>query len=254
MTAFTRTPFGELVGQNEQVRAILSQAKALASQAAAKRKIPTAHDGMQWERINSRIGNKKIGSALHHEIYDLSADGRHVLLCCRSVEGSKYGIKTTSKQYFILHKHGTGVRVEEANKNIAAKAAKQAGDGIGLALDILAGKAKLTSNAEIRKGFKIVTRDDMGNLVSVWDGSAWPIGKRRGEKATDTHDGGFYYYRTVEQAIEAARCKGVFQPAMHEQLLVLLEVEASGTEYSLSDGKLCTTYLKPLAVVAEPIL
>lgn len=259
MATFSRTQYGELTAARKgfvvdaEAQSMLNAAMAMAKAAAAKKKIPAAFDNMTWERINSRIGNKRVGDALHHEIYDISEDGKHVLLCCRAVEGNKYGIKTVSKQYFILHKHGTGVRVEEASKAIAAKAAKQAGDGIGLALDILSGKAKLDSSLEIRTGFKVVTRNEAGELVSVWDGSGWPIGKRRGEKATDSHDGGFYYYRTAEEALAAAKTKTIFQPDMHDQELVMLEVEASGNEYRLADGKLCVTFLKPLAIVNENI-
>lgn len=50
-----------------------------------------------------------IGSALKHEIYDVSPDGSQALLCCRKVEAAKLGFKTTSRDYYILAKAGRDV-------------------------------------------------------------------------------------------------------------------------------------------------
>lgn len=247
-----RNEYGALIAHNEEVRAQVAEARDMAAEAASKKKIPASFDSMTWERINSRIGNKRIGEALHHEVYDITPDGKKALVCCRFVEGTKYGIKTTSKQYFIVARHGKGLRITEANKAIAAKAAKQSGDGLGLAIDILEGRAKLaTGLSETRRGFKAVTRDEAGNLVSVWDGSPWALGKTRTECATDSHEGGFYYYATLNECKKAAETKRIFGDARDHDALVFVEVEVSGREYVFCEGKRCVTRMRPIRVVEE---
>ena len=253
---FFRAQYGELLTNPTQcskaARDLLDTARELVRMATSKGKIPAAFDGMSWEKISSRIGYKKTGDAAHHEIYDISPDGKHVLVCYRAVEGTKYGVKTTHKEYFIVHKYGTGTRVEQANKATAAKLAKASGDGLGLAIDILTGKAKPTLlKAQIRYGFKLVKRNEAGELVSVWDDSPWTLGVQRGERATSNHTGGFYYYRTAEEALEAASKNEVFGPMVEHSGLVLLAVESSGNEYRFNSGKLCCTYLKPTSIVNE---
>lgn len=253
---FFRSQYGELLTNPTQcskaARDLLDTARELVRMATSKGKIPAAFDGMSWEKISSRIGYKKTGDAAHHEIYDISPDGKHVLVCYRAVEGTKYGVKTTHKEYFIVHKYGTGTRVEQANKATAAKLAKASGDGLGLAIDILTGKAKPTLlKAQIRYGFKLVKRNEAGELVSVWDDSPWTLGVQRGERATSNHTGGFYYYRTAEEALEAASKNEVFGPMVEHSGLVLLAVESSGNEYRFNSGKLCCTYLKPTSIVNE---
>lgn len=253
---FFRSQYGELLTNPTQcskaARDLLDTARELVRMATSKGKIPAAFDGMSWEKISSRIGYKKTRDAAHHEIYDISPDGKHVLVCYRAVEGTKYGVKTTHKEYFIVHKCGTGTRVEQANKATAAKLAKASGDGLGLAIDILTGKAKPTLlKAQIRYGFKLVKRNEAGELVSVWDDSPWTLGVQRGERATSNHTGGFYYYRTAEEALEAASKNEVFGPMVEHSGLVLLAVESSGNEYRFNSGKLCCTYLKPTSIVNE---
>lgn len=249
-----RDQYGALcVSTQSPAYSIIKAALALATEAAGKGRIPPAVDNMSWQRINSRIGNKRIGSATHHEVYDVSEDGRRALICCRSVEGDKYGIKTTGKDYFIVSRHGKGVRVTVANKAICAKASKQAGSELGLALAIVEGKARLSVGlSEKRHGYKLVTTDDNGSPVSVWDGSPWTLGKARTESATDDHTGGFYYYRTLEQCLAAAAKNATFGPARSHRRLVAIEVEASGNEYTFGD-KLCATRIRPIQIICSTL-
>lgn len=246
-----RDEFGALWADHQDpFRPMLDGAIAMAAEAATKGKIPAAFDGMTWERINSRVGSKRIGEALHHEVYDLTPDGKKALVCVRAAEGTRYGIKTVSKTYFVVARHGRGLRVTEASKAVAAKAAKQAGDGLGLAIDILEGRAKLSAPfSEWRKGFKAVTRDENGSLVSVWDGSRWEIGKTRTEAATNSHEGGFYYYGTLAECRDAADRKDVFGEARDHDGLVFIEVEVSGREFVYEDGKRCVTRMRPVRVI-----
>lgn len=234
---------------------IFKEAVKLVAIAVKGKKIPCESDNMFWEKI--RGSNKMIGFATKHDFFDIKVSKSgvvKVLICIREVEGTKYGQRTTCKDYYLIRKCGNhGVIVEKAKKSIAAKAAKQAGDGIGLGIAILEGKAKLVSKApEIRYGFKLVRRNDNCELVSVWDDSPWSIGVRRGEKATHNHSGGFYYYRKAQDAINAAETNEVFGSDIEHDNLVLVAVEASGAEYILGSNKLCCTYLKPTHIIAEP--
>ena len=253
MSTNHRDEYGALwANHQDPLRPRLDAARAMAAEAAAKGRMPAAFDTMTWERISARYGNKKVGEALHHEIYDISADCKKILVCARSVEGTKYGIKTTGKQYFIVARHGRGLRVIEANKSISAKAAKQAGDGLGLAIDILEGRAKLSSPfSDWRRGYKAITRDEAGRLVSVWDGSFWDLGKLRTERASNDHEGGFYYYATLEECRAAAERNDIFGEFRKHDRLVFVEVEVSGREYQLGYGKRCVTHMRPLRVVEE---
>ena len=248
-----RNEYGALWSpEHDPAAELIRGARAMCGEAAQKGRIPAEFDTMTWERISSKYGNKRIGEAVHHEVYDLGSDGRKVLVCVRAVEGTKYGIKTTSKTYYLIARHGRGLRVAEANKAIAAKAAKQAGDGLGLAIDILEGRAKLAApSAEWRRGFKAVTRDDQGCLVSAWDGSSWDLGKLRTERATENHEGGFYYYATLAECRRAAERNDIFGEHRSHDRLVFVEVEVSGREYHFGTGKRCVTHMRPLRVVEE---
>lgn len=257
-TTLIRDDYGALHALSSTIaeeRAAFLGARALISLAAQRGKIPAEYDDMRWERINSRLGNKKIGHALHHEIYDLT--DRAVLVCCRSVEGTRYGQKTTGKRYFLVARHGRGVRVTEASKALAAKAAKAAGPVLGAAIDVIIGKAAYTAPANrVRTGFKLVARADDGGLVSAWDGSPWTMGKTRTEAATEDHRGGYYYYASADEAIEAAAANDVFGDLRDHRRLVLVEVEASGRHYEHAarhGTKLCASRIRPVREVAVVI-
>ncbi len=139
-TAITRNTYGELV-TTDATRELIRAARELAATAAARGKLPREFDNMSWGRSGKERG-KRIGEARHHEVYDVSPSGAKALVCIRSVEGSRYGQKTTEKLYFIVAKHGAGVRVIEANKAVAAKAAKSTGE-LGQAIEVCEGNAKL---------------------------------------------------------------------------------------------------------------
>lgn len=131
-TPLKRDEYGQLVSTPE-IDTQLNAAYALVTAAAAKGKLPRQFDSMGFEKVSSRIGRKLIGTAINHEIYDIAANGHKVLVCIREIEGTRYGVATTSKNYFIVGKCGTGYRVTEANKARAAKLAKAAvklGDAI----------------------------------------------------------------------------------------------------------------------------
>ena len=246
-----RTKFGEMIATTDETRAFVAAGRELARLAAKAKKIPMEHDGMRWERVNSRLGNKRIGNATHHEIYDVSADMKKALICVRTAEGTKYGISTTGKSYYVIARHGAGVRVSEANKAIAAKAAKSNGEMLGGAIAVCEGKATLAvkSISGKRTGFKLVAIDDCGELVSAWDDSSWALGKCRTEKSTPDHDGGFYYYRDLSECLDAAAKNDTFGYHRTHRRLAVVSVDASGVEYKIGNGKLCVTRLRPVGIV-----
>lgn len=242
-----RDAFGALVTSSVP-ETTLAQAKALIAQALAKKKLPVPFDDMEWYE-QSRRRRYFRGTRREHEIYDIATDGSAVLLCVREVEGDKHGQKTTGKDYFIVKKHGRGASVSEAPKATSAKISKQCPD-LGMALKVLLGKAKLPSLAKTeRLGFKVVRRNDDGQLVSVWDGSEWALGVARREASTPDHSGGFYYYANAETAIAAAEKNEVFGKSREHHNLVLLKVRVLGREYEIGHGKRCATEITPLEVV-----
>ncbi len=246
--AIVRNSYGEITRGD-----VLDAARALVAQAGAK--IPSEFDDMEWGRSGKERGHR-IGEARHHEIYDVNGSGTQALVCVRAVEGTKYGVKTCSKEYFVIARHGRGVRVLPANKAVAAKAAKAAGDTIGQAIEVALGKAKLAVKAtEIRTGYKLLARAECG-FVSAWDGSEWEIGKARIEASTSDHTGGFYYYATLDEALKAAASNDVFGSAREHHKLAVVEVEASGRHYShcaTVGTKLCATKVRPIREVASTL-
>lgn len=246
--AIVRNSYGEIVRGDA-----LSIACALVAQAG--KKIPSAFDDMEWGTSGKERGHR-IGEARHHEIYDVNASGTQALVCVREVEGTKYGIKTASKEYFVIARHGRGVRVLPANKAVAAKAAKAAGETLGAAIEVALGKAKLpVKPVEIKTGYKLLERTETG-FKSCFDGSGWHLGEARIEAATNDHTGGFYYYAGLAEALLAAAANDVFGNANNHHRLAVVEVEASGRHYAhqAEHGvKLCATKVRPVREIASTL-
>ena len=142
-TTLARNSYGEIFAAKQwqpepstpQDCAGLLVAKDLVKRAVKSKKITAAYDDVTFAKKGFD------GDALHHEIYDFTDST--VLVCLRATEGSKYGVKTLSKNYVLIRKHGRGVVVSEASKAVAAKAAKAKPATLGYAIAVLAGKAKL---------------------------------------------------------------------------------------------------------------
>lgn len=260
-TTLIRSEYGELVASpttSAEDRAAYLAAYALVAQAAKAGKLPAAFDDMEWGRSGKERGHR-IGDARHHEIYDFTHSA--VLVCVRSVEGTRYGQKTTDKSYYLVSKAGRGVKVAEANKAVAAKAAKAAGNTLGLAVAVCQGKrpAPTPTCMAQRTGYKIVRREGDG-FVSVWDDSEWAIGKTRIEAATPDHEGGFYFYASLDEAIEQAIERKTFGDAREYHDLSVLECQVAGREFGVGEtdltkilgikaGKRCATKIKPVREV-----
>lgn len=253
MTTLARTSYGDLhiaADTTHEDRDTYQVARDLVALAAKAKKIPGAHDSLKRDRKG-----RWSGFALHHEIYDIS--GATVLVCVRETEGTRYGVKTLSKNYYMIRRCGRGVIVTEANKALAAKAAKSQPAALGYAIAVLSGRDTLAGHVQPkREGYKALTLDDAGRPISVWDASPWPLGKTRIERATDNHTGGFYYYRTIREVIEAAHDNNIFGDARDHKNLVVARVEVSGREIGFTNGatvKRCVTRIKPVEIVASII-
>lgn len=244
----TRNSYGEIVRGDA-----LSIACALVAQAG--KKIPSSFDDMEWGTSGKERGHR-IGRARHHEVYDINTEGTRALVCVRAVEGTKYGVKTCSKEYFVIARHGRGIRVLPANKAVAAKAAKAAGDSLGQAIEVALGKAKLpVKPSEMRTGYKLLERTET-SFKSCFDGSSWHLGEARIEASTSNHTGGFYYYATLQEALLAASKNDVFGSAKDHHKLAVVEVEASGRHYAHQaeyGTKLCATKVRPIREVASTL-
>lgn len=231
-----RTKYGELTN-----RQTIAPALELASEAASKGKIPVAFDTISWDRKG-----RSSGEALHHAVYDLTVDGKAALICCRATEGTKYGVRTVAKTYYLIRRHGRGLRVTEANKAKAAKAAKLA-EALGDAIAICEGKAKLPQKIATATGYKAVALVD-GELRSIFSGETYKLGIRRAQKAYDDHKGGYYWYPNLIQALSAE------VPPASELVgapRVIVECEVQGQPLYYDNNKRASTYIKPMAVVAS---
>jgi hypothetical protein len=251
--SFTRSTYGELRGLTPDGRCIVLGAMALVQSAANSGKLPTAYDTISFDKKR-----RADGGAIHHEIYDTNEIISRVLVCVRESEGTRYGVKTLSKNYFVVARHGRGIRVLPANKAVAAKAAKAAGNTIGGALNVVLGKCKLpVKPAAIRTGYKLLARTESG-YASVWDGSEWALGQPRIEAASDDHTGGYYYYASLDAALLAASANDVFGRARATKQLAIVEVEASGRHYehwaeATGTIKLCASKITPIREIGSTL-
>lgn len=241
--------YDRTMDQNQYHNDLWLEARCMINMAVNKNLIPGAYDDISWDKKK-----RAEGDACHLEIYDIALDARHVLLCIRKTEGSRYGVRTTSKRYVIISAHGRSVRVTEANKAKAAKAAKQAGDELGQALMVVMGKKKLASSSKSteRTCYKIAAIGERGTPVSVYDGSLWAIGVTRRETATATHDGGFYVFPSISSAIRAWGERVVFADEwMKTERYTLLECDCKGRSYLHDNNKLCISTVKPVREIAH---
>ena len=74
-----RDTYGSLSGHT-----LVTVALELAQQAAARGKIPAERNSLDWGKRGRERG-KLIGYARHHDVYDVTPDGRRALICVREV-------------------------------------------------------------------------------------------------------------------------------------------------------------------------
>lgn len=240
---YTRNAYGELSPNNPEFE-IWQSAKTLIKTASKKGKIPCAYDGLEW--TGSRRRRHLEGTATHHEIYDIHPDPLRVLLCIRETEGSKYGVRTVSKTYYIIKKHGNGTIVKPAKKSIAARASKSADCELGCAIAVVEGKKKLKLPRACPDGiaYKMLAIGDDGRLYSIYDGSPWVIGTERHDKAMRDHNGGLYVYEEKSKARYAAYPEN---SVMADAPKVIMKCRVRGN-YCRYGSKLAFSHVTPLNV------
>lgn len=240
MNNYKRTAYGELI-PGDRTFQLWRDAQELIAKASATKKIPESYDDITFDRKR-----RASGSAIHHEVYDIHPDPLRVLVCIRETDGSKYGVRTLSKTYYIIKRHGKGVSVTPAKKAIAAKAAKSAGCEIGCAISMLEGKKKLYLPRACPDGiaYKKLAIGDDGRLYSVYDGSPWIIGQERREKALKDHNGGLYVYESIEDAKHAP-----FPPesALKDSTKAIVKCRVGGN-YCRYDKKLAFSRVTPVNI------
>ena len=116
-----RNEYGEIINAAFFNPAI----KTMLAQAVKQELIPKSFDSLEWDKKK-----RASGTAIHHEIYDFARGA--VIVCIRHASGSKYGVKTDSKEYYMLTRSKGVVSCRELPKNQVAKICKVApiGDAI----------------------------------------------------------------------------------------------------------------------------
>lgn len=102
--------------------------------------------------------------------------------------------------------------------------------------------------------YKIVKLVDNTRLFSVYDGQTeYVMGKRLAERAIENHGGGYYSYPSAESVEERFHNKTLFPKSYYEypMTLVVIECEISGRIVPYQNGKLASTYLKPLRIMKQ---
>ena len=246
----TRNQYGELIrlrgARAEEPPADLAQfaaAQRLVQLASTAGVIDRAYDTISWDHRG-----RANGEALHHELYDAAANA--VVICLRKTVGSKYGVATSSKNYWLIERAEDGELAATPTQAPIAKYAKLR-QPLGAIVAHLQGECKLSLTAPAVRGYKAVAVAEDGTLRSVWDGSEWPIGQPRIERVQDDHGGGYYYYRSLNQLIIAAAGNKIFGASKSHRRLALVEVEASGRQIEYGDGKYAATRIMVLSQIGS---
>lgn len=102
-----------------------------------------------------------------------------------------------------------------------------------------------------RTTYKLVEVAADGALLSLYDGTAYTIGKRLAEAARENHNGGYYSHPTQAQVMALWNSGELVPDRCYENAkrLALIECEISGTIITYANGKLASTYLTPRAVL-----
>lgn len=252
----TRDNFGAIYGRNERSqwdghKTVYPQdrpntdywdALALIAEAARKKKIPQAYDNIDFDKQG-----RADGDALHSELYDFGP--KAAIVCIRRTEGSRYGVRTLNKSYTLIKRQGRGLRVTPATGPIA-KWAKAAGEQWGLVIRRIQGDKNaiaLTNPLQWQTAYKAVAIADDGSLHSIYNGDGYALGKLYKEKTQDNHNGGYYCYNSLAEALQAE------VPASSKMLAasrVIVRCDVAGRSITYGN-KISYTYIRPVEVVAS---
>lgn len=100
--------------------------------------------------------------------------------------------------------------------------------------------------------YKLVRIDGDNRLWSVYDDETEYIqGKRLAERAIEDHHGGYYSYPESAQVLRLFHDGTLFPERCYQTVmdLALIECEISGTILEYENGKLASTYLRPVRIL-----
>ena len=140
------------------------------------------------------------------------------------------------------------MKITEAPKSKAAKAAKNAGCELGCAIPVCEGKKKLVlpracSNSIAYKKIALIN----GKPVSIYDGSSWESGVERSERALKNHNGGLYVYETKEEAERAVFPRDSIHTKKENHVIVKCEVRGNYCRYG---RKLAFSHVEPIEILS----
>lgn len=241
-----------------------------------------------WRMIDSAAANGKIpdrmsdfddrqcGTAINHDLYGFTPDLALVQVRTWRRTSTKYPGAIT-KQYLITD-GATAVEITNGKKSLIKKAATidaTPDSTLRMIKDVLppawqelvTGSApKLLATAGQHRTmttYKIVRQNGEGEMVSLHDG--WTryvinqrLTNRLGEDAGkyrydygQIHEGGYYSHPAIGRTLELQDAGRLANNDRNPDLTyVLLECEISGRIVQFDNGKLASTYIKPLRILA----
>lgn len=221
--------------------------------AAHQGKLTAAFDNITWDRKR-----RADGEACHHELYDCAPGA--ALICQRYTEGTRYGVKTTSKTYYLLTRTAGKITCTIAPDQARIAKLGKSGLPYGGIIAAITGKKPATIKTKIipaEIGYKALVKTAEGKLVSAWDDSEWQLGRERAEKLDDNEyehpKTGLYYYKTLPELINAATNNEIFGEARSHKNLIVVEVQVRGRRTQVTRTKRAATYIKPLREIAAII-
>lgn len=200
--------------------------------------------------------NNREMECLNHDIYDVLLErGRVRAVIIQERAYWKSLRKTRSrltKRYVLLTRVKRSLRTEELDTATCVKRAKNT-EAIGDLVRHYTGAATVrckTPQVVVEQACKVLARDADGTLRSVYDGSEYQVGVWRSEAVAAGHGGGYYFYRSEEDAVAGMTGSTTFASAWMEGLdLVLCEVDVAGRTIEYDNGKLAASRLRVLGVL-----
>lgn len=211
----------------------------LISLAASSGVVPPAYDSILFDHKG-----RADGDARHQELYDFAPDT--AVVCLRETEGTRYGVKTLSKKYFLVSLDGGQISAIETAEPVAKLAKSGAPFGAIIArIRGEAGAASLSIPPGI--GFKLLALVD-GKMCSIFTGEEYRMGEEKRQWAQNDHRGGFYFYSTPA---EAQKC-GFPEESKHLNApRILVKCEVAGKEIRYPGGKRARTSIRPINVIMQ---
>jgi hypothetical protein len=224
--------------QTEQIadaRALLAKACALAGG------LPKAYSAF----------TKREFECVNHDVYD-------VLLSRGKVRGLVVQVRAywrllkkprtrLTKSYFLVTAVRNKVSVEELENATCTKRAKNThklGELAGHYLGVKTVKC-FSPTALVSTAYKVLAKTEDARLVSAYDGSEYPMGQWRHEKARPQHAGGYYCYLERALAVSSTTKGTTFHASVSQgKSLVLCTVEISGTKVVYDSGKVAVSQIR----------